>query len=423
MTARRGQVVLTTLVTPSTDLTFPIVDTNDISGGRHIVATLNDRYNIPESHRRAGMFVYVQETGKDYILKASAVTGVLTENSFDDYLVPQGVEDIAYNDSDTNGNGAATLLERLENIDTAIETAAELQTIAQTKYDYDEEDPTYPAGTARLPRYNDLSSELNTIFTFIEDMNLTNKIIVSTETDPDTEEVTNYYLDQKLIDLTDAVNEALANTHTLPIINKFEIATDVFEAGATVTNLTINWQFNKTMTSAVLKDGQTIIADLKTNGATTVPVTGTVAVTGLTITSDTVLTIEAVDDQSETATATASVSFADKFLYGALASDTDISNINQAGLATLTKSALRNDPYGKYIKVECGNQSKLVVVAFPTSWNIQPYQLSFINGYSNSWDTKTIDYTNESNGVVNYTVYAFEEPLENTVLLSVAEIF
>ena len=420
MSIRKGQVVLTTLVTPSTELTFPIVDSNDLGGGRHIVADLNARNAIPESHRKAGMIVYVQSEDKDYMLKASGLTGTLTDASFEDYL---GVEDITYVDSDTNGNGAATLLERLANIDTAIDTAAELQTIEQTKYDYDEEDPEYPAGTERLPRANNLKTELDTIFTFIEDMNLTDKILVDTITDDQTGEETPYYLDQKLIDLTDAVNEALANTHTLPIVNKFEIATDVFESGATVDTITVNWQFNKTMTSALLKVNNTTIADLKEAGEDTVPVSGTKVVTGLSIASATTITIEVGDDQSETTTATADISFANKFVYGVLDSETEIANIDNSVLSTFTKTGLLDNPYGKYIKFECGNASKIIAVAFPTAWNIQGYQLNFLHGFSNNWVTATVDYTNESNGTVNYTVYMFEEPLENTILVSVAETF
>lgn len=420
MSIRKGQVVLTTLVTPSTDITFPIVGVNDIGGGRHIVANLNERNTIPESHRKAGMIVYVQSEDKDYMLKAEGLTGTLTDASFEDYL---GVEDITYVDSDTNGNGAATLLERLANIDTAIESAAELQTIEQTKYDYDTEDPQYPTGTERLSRANNLKTELDTIFTFIEDMNLTNKILVETITDDQSGEETPYYLDQKLIDLTNAINEALANTHTLPIVNKFEIATDVFESGATVDTITVNWQFNKTMTSAVLKANGSTIADLKESGADTVPVVGTKVVTGLTISSATTITIEVGDDQSETTTATADISFANKFVYGVVDSDTEINSVDDAALSALTKTGLLNAPYGKYIKFECGNSSKRIVVAFPASWNIQDYQLNFLNGFSNGWLTSNVDYTNESNGVVNYKVYMFEEPLENTILVSVAETF
>lgn len=128
MAKRKGQVVTNTLVTPDTRATFPVVSTNDIGGGRHIVQTLNDRNAIPADRRVAGMLCRVIAEGKDYILKTSApTTGNTSTADWEEFAsgVPAGVltkyqtvEEIEYGDSTTYGY--TKLIDKLNALDTSL---------------------------------------------------------------------------------------------------------------------------------------------------------------------------------------------------------------------------------------------------------------------------------------------------------------
>ena len=109
-TKRKGQVVVGTLVTPTTYKNFPIVDSNDIRGGRWIVETIQERNNIPAAHRVAGQTVYVQETDTEYKLLPDFPTlapltdynweiynkGSNGDTTEDEEIVHQKVEEIEY---------------------------------------------------------------------------------------------------------------------------------------------------------------------------------------------------------------------------------------------------------------------------------------------------------------------------------------
>lgn len=133
MAKRKGQVVTSTLVTPDTTCTFPVVDVNDIGGGRLIVDTVAERNAIPPKFRKEGMVVRVQgSVKKDYELLAgfSNTAATLVDANWKEYTtaIPEGVltehqkaEQITYQDSVTSGY--ATLVEKLAAMDTAIGNA------------------------------------------------------------------------------------------------------------------------------------------------------------------------------------------------------------------------------------------------------------------------------------------------------------
>lgn len=143
MAKRNGQVVLNTLVTPDTRATFPVVDGNDIGGGRHIVQSLTDRNAIPAKHRKTGMLCYVETEDKDYkLLPGAATTGNTSDSDWTEYRagMPAGVitshqkaEDIVYADPVTSGYNK--LIDKLAAMDAA--TAAKLsthQTVEDIRY-------------------------------------------------------------------------------------------------------------------------------------------------------------------------------------------------------------------------------------------------------------------------------------------------
>ena len=128
MAKRKGQVVFNTLVTPDSTITFPIADINDIKGGRHYVANNTARNNLPTSHLKAGMVVFVEDTKKEYQLKAGfPASGPTTDANWQEYApgVPTGIltahqklEDIEYNTP--TSEGFTTLVQKLASIDTKI---------------------------------------------------------------------------------------------------------------------------------------------------------------------------------------------------------------------------------------------------------------------------------------------------------------
>lgn len=134
MAATKGQLVFGTLVKPSMS-DFPIVDSNDVKGGRHFVNSLVERNNIAASHRIAGMVVYVGgSVKKDFILKAGfPTTGTTTDANWEEYSpgAPEGgfltahqkVEDIEYQVAYEAGKYKLT--QKLDDIDTALDNKLE----------------------------------------------------------------------------------------------------------------------------------------------------------------------------------------------------------------------------------------------------------------------------------------------------------
>jgi hypothetical protein len=106
-------------------------------------------------------------------------------------------------------------------------------------------------------------------------------------------------------DLQDQLDAAL---YVAPSVTAFSLSSSLFEVGATVTSLTFNWAINKTIVSQSITGGPVSItpaAGLRTS-----------AVSGLSITTPTTFTIS-VNDGTNTATRTTSISFTNKIYYGA----------------------------------------------------------------------------------------------------------
>ena len=558
MAKRKGQVVLSQLVTSDDRIKIAIVDVNDVGGGRHIVDTLADRLTIPEKHRKEGMIVYVKADDTDYKLKAGyPATGNLSAEDFEVYApgLPEGVltahqkvEDIEFDDT----TDYAKLTDKLDAMDQAIEDAASAQNVEDLTWE------TAPVGDGRS---SSLSTEINTLFTKTETnasgitaingvLNDPNEIVVGTEevggetvdvslatkltriddaiteagvaqniediswgetplgdtrhaalstelntlfnqtstnagaiTDinnvlnrPEnivvgTEEVGGETVDVSLatklsridtavgtnttdiatingvlndpdeivvgteaigggdISLTTKLNridadltEALQKVNVNPIITNFVISTDTFETGSTVSSLEIKFNLNKPVSEAVLKDGATTVANIKTIlGGDTVPAEATVTVTGLTITANTTLTLEVTDDQNQSTTKTADVKFAYKLLYGAIAQGT---TIDQAALESLTASQVMENPFGKYVRINCGDGTtdKVPALAIVSSAGVSDDQITFINGYYSSWTKSTVSFTNASGGTANYDVFVFDDPVIGNVIATIVDL-
>ena len=141
MAQRRGQIVVGTLVPPDTESDFPVVDSNDIGGGRHIVATKNERDNIRSKLRKAAMIVHVLADNTDYqLLPGYPATGPLSDSNWKSYSpgVPdnvitehQKVEDIEYE----TAAPFSKLADKLADIDSKIGAGLTTHnTVEQIKY-------------------------------------------------------------------------------------------------------------------------------------------------------------------------------------------------------------------------------------------------------------------------------------------------
>ena len=64
---------------------LPVADSNEINGGRMIVATIADRNRIRATKRKAGMEVFVLETQTPYILRTNNISKEVTTN--DDWVI------------------------------------------------------------------------------------------------------------------------------------------------------------------------------------------------------------------------------------------------------------------------------------------------------------------------------------------------
>ena len=134
-----GQVVLGPLSAGQGD--FAILDSNQVAGGRFIVATIGDRNNIPAHLRKEGMYCFVTADKREYRLAAGApTTGPTVSANWEEVAItlgsgsggsggghgggggsvtPQVVEDIEFRDP--VASGAAMLWDYLKKLRTDVD--------------------------------------------------------------------------------------------------------------------------------------------------------------------------------------------------------------------------------------------------------------------------------------------------------------
>jgi len=134
-----GQVVLGPLSAGQGD--FAILDSNQVAGGRFIVATIGDRNNIPAHLRKEGMYCFVTADSREYRLAAGApTTGPTVSANWEEVAItlgsgsggsggghgggggsatPQVVEDIEFRDP--VASGAAMLWDYLKKLRTDVD--------------------------------------------------------------------------------------------------------------------------------------------------------------------------------------------------------------------------------------------------------------------------------------------------------------
>ena len=102
-----GQVVLGPLSAGQGD--FAILDSNQVAGGRFIVATIGDRNNIPAHLRKEGMYCFVTADSREYRLAAGApTTGPTVSANWEEVAITLGSGSGGSGGGHGGGGGSAT---------------------------------------------------------------------------------------------------------------------------------------------------------------------------------------------------------------------------------------------------------------------------------------------------------------------------
>ena len=181
------------------------------------------------------------------------------------------------------------------------------------------------------------------------------------------------------------VQEALDSLlYVTPDITNFTITPSIVEIGTVVTNVTLNWNLNKTFTSLSINNGVGAIA----------PSLLTLALSSLSLSSNTTYTITG-GDGTNTDSASASLNFRSRRWWGTSALDTftgaDILDLQNSELATNRQQTRTINGGGNYIWF-----------AFPTSFGVPSF---VVNGLPNTaFTTSTVSHTNAAGNTQNYYV-------------------
>ena len=172
--------------------------------------------------------------------------------------------------------------------------------------------------------------------------------------------------------------------YVAPDITNFTITPSVVEIGTTVTDITLNWNLNKTFTSLSINNGVGSIT----------PSLLTLALSSLSLTANTTYTITG-GDGTNTDSASTALNFRSRRWWGTSALDTftgaDILDLQNNELATNRQQTRTINGGGDYIWF-----------AFPTSFGIPTY---VVNGLPNTAFTRTtVSHTNESGNTQDYYV-------------------
>lgn len=164
-------------------------------------------------------------------------------------------------------------------------------------------------------------------------------------------------------------------------VTGFANSVNTVEIGQTITAVTLSWTFNKAPATVTI-DGESQSAAQS----------GSLALTGLTLTSDKTWTLQGTDERDAVASKTTKISFLNGVYYGALASfDGDISQLTRVLTSTRARTVTVTADAGKYI------------------WYVSPTRLgacSFkVGGFDGGFEGTTMEITNASGYTETYNVY------------------
>ena len=181
--------------------------------------------------------------------------------------------------------------------------------------------------------------------------------------------------------IADILYEAIA-------ISSFTVSPSTAEMGSTVSSATLAYSLNKVPESATL-DG---------NSQTIENVSGTIGLTGLSLTANKTWTLAVTDAREATATKTATLSFLNRVYYGAASAP---GTINSTFLLGLTGSVLTGSK-SRTITENAGS-GKYIWYAVPSRFGACSFNVGgFDGGFTK---VSTFSHTNASGYSENYDVY------------------
>lgn len=187
-------------------------------------------------------------------------------------------------------------------------------------------------------------------------------------------------------DFTDEYKKMIDDLAYVPIaINTFTNNINTVEMGSTVTEVVLNWTYNKTPKAATL-DTEQIDVNLKTK-----------TLTGQSIKTNKTFTLSATDERDKTVKKTTAISFLNGVYWGVgVASPT----LNSAFILSLTKGL--QGSRAKTFTVNAG-AGQHIYYAIPTRYGAAAFNVGgFDGGFTKSG---TIEFTNGSGYKENYDIY------------------
>lgn len=186
----------------------------------------------------------------------------------------------------------------------------------------------------------------------------------------------------------DDINKKLGDLMYTPIsITSFTNNKNTVEMGSTITDVTLNWNYNKTPKTLSL-DGSTLDVSLKTK-----------TLTGQSIKANKTFTLKATDERDAVATKTTAITFLNGVYYG-IGDDLQISGITNQFILGLTKTLQSSK--AKTFTVNAG-VGKHIYYIIPTRYGTPVFK---VGGFEGGFEKLgTVNFTNASSYAENYDVY------------------
>lgn len=186
----------------------------------------------------------------------------------------------------------------------------------------------------------------------------------------------------------DDINKKLGDLMYTPIsITSFTNNKNTVEMGSTITDVTLNWNYNKTPKTLSL-DGSTLAVSLKTK-----------TLTGQSIKANKTFTLKATDERDAVSTKTTAITFLNGVYYG-IGDDLQISGITNQFILGLTKTL--QSSRAKTFTVNAG-VGKHIYYIIPTRYGTPVFK---VGGFEGGFEKLgTVNFTNASGYAENYDVY------------------
>lgn len=227
----------------------------------------------------------------------------------------------------------------------------------------------------------------------------TGNIVVKDEIEQTAENV-RYGEDSNVDIALDDIYNKLGDLMYKPIsITSFTNNKNTQEMGSTVTDVTLNWNYNKTPKTLML-DGATLDVSLKTK-----------TLSGQSIKTNKTFTLKATDERDVVATKTTAITFLNGVYYG-VGDDLEIGSITNEFILGLTKTLQANK--SKTFTVNAGAGEHIYYI-LPTRYGTPVFKVGgFEGGFAK---LGTVNFTNASNYAENYDVYkSSNDNLGNTTV-------